>query len=110
MDWEKQRRAGKHMTIGMAIFQIVFAVVWCLVVVRMRVWFMLLFGLAFLGFAIYRLVILLQLSREDKNPPRPKDPWEQPTPTAKTGSFCPYCGAAVEGKFTYCPSCGRKLQ
>ena len=110
MDWEKQRKAGKNMTIGMAVFQIVFAVFWCLVVAGMRVWFMLLFGLAFLGFSIYRLVILLQLSREDQKPPRPTDPWEQPAPTAKNEGYCPYCGAAVEGKFAYCPSCGRKLR
>ena len=110
MDWDKQRRAGKNMTIGMAVFQIVFAVIWCLVVASMQVWVMLLFGLVFLGAAIYRLVILLQMTRGDNKPPRPGDPWEQPRPAGKTGHFCPYCGAAVEGKFTYCPSCGRKLQ
>ena len=112
MDWEKQRKAGKHMTIGMAVFQIVFAVIWCLLVAAMRVWIMLLFGLVFLIAAIYRLVILLQMTREDKKPPRPRDPWEQPrqNPPEASGSFCPYCGAAVEGKFAYCPSCGRKLR
>ncbi|HML35957.1 MAG TPA: zinc ribbon domain-containing protein [Bacillota bacterium] len=24
-------------------------------------------------------------------------------------SFCPYCGAEVEGDFTYCAKCGKKL-
>ncbi len=111
-DREKERKAGKTMTIGSSIFGIVFVIVWCILAVSMGAWFMLLFGLPMLGMMIYRLAMILQLSKEEKKPPQESEPWDRPPelPKQNSGSkFCPYCGRPLQEAFSYCPDCGRKL-
>ena len=115
MSWdrEKERKAGKAMTIGTSIFGIVFLIIWTLIAPS----FMKLFGLAGLAMMIYRLYVMIQLSNEDKKPNSQTeiDPWDRPaisdTPQHSTdpNGFCPYCGSAVQSEFQFCPKCGRRL-
>lgn len=34
---------------------------------------------------------------------------QEPTESKTGDGFCPYCGAAVEGGYRFCPKCGREL-
>lgn len=113
-DWDKERKAAKNMTIGSCIFGIFFMVVWTAIAPS----FMKLFGLGGLAMMIYRLYVLLQLSKEKKQEPRQEiEPWERPAieevprqePKNSKDGFCPYCGRSIEETFEYCPKCGRKL-
>lgn len=113
-DWDKARKAAKNMTIGSCLFGIVFLVVWTAIAPS----FMKLFGLGGLAMMIYRLYVLLQLSKEEeKTPPKELDPWDRPAisdtprqePPASGNGFCPYCGQQVEEHFAFCPKCGRRL-
>ena len=117
MSWDrdKERKAGKAMTVGSCIYGIVFVVIWCAIAAAMGAWFMLLFGIPFLGFMIFRLVICVRKMNEQK---READPWEQQTRprepvydsgAGREGGFCPYCGEEVKGGFVFCPKCGRRL-
>ena len=74
MDWdrEKERRAGKVVGIGSSVYAVIFALVWNVLAAATGAYFMLIFGLPFLGFMIFRLVVLLKKSK-----PKSQDPWEQ---------------------------------
>lgn len=110
MDLETDRKAGKAYGIGMSVFVLVFGIIWCVGVAATGAWFMLLFGFAFVGFAAYRLVMMLKLSKTEKKDPVPwVPPSRTPTPTAAGFRHCPYCGEDVEEKFVFCPICGRRL-
>lgn len=110
MDRETEHKAGRAYGIGMSIFVLVFGIIWCVGVAATGAWFMLLFGFAFVGFAAYRLVMMLKLSKPEK---KDRDPWDRPshTPPSAAAGFrhCPYCGENVEEKFVFCPICGRRL-
>lgn len=118
-DRDKEKKAGKAMTMAGCIYGVVFMLFWCGVVAAMRVWIFLLFGLFGLGMSIYRLYICIQISKEDKakQQKREADPWERPAisegprqEASSAGSgFCPYCGGSVQEAFAFCPKCGRKL-
>ena len=112
-DREKERKAGKAMSLGSSIFGLVFAIFWCVMAASSGGWFMLIFGIPFVGMMIYRLYVISQYAKEDK--PKEVDPWERPavesgsTPPQSGGNgFCPYCGAAIQPDFEYCPKCGRR--
>ena len=120
MSWdrEKEKKAGKAMTMAGCIYGIVFMVFWCAVVAAMRVWIFLLFGLFGLGMSIYRLYVCIQVSKAEKKKHQEEtDPWDRPAisepprrDTSNTGSgFCPYCGGSVQEGFAFCPKCGRRL-
>ena len=115
-DREKEKNAGKKMTIGSAVFGLVFSIFWCIMAVSMGAWFMLFFGVPFVGMMVYRLYVLCQLAKEDRKPEKEQEPWErpeipqQPRQEKSAGNgFCPYCGGSVEAGFTFCPKCGRRL-
>ncbi len=112
-DREKEKKAGKAMTVGSSVFGVVFSVFWCIMAAAMGGWFMLFFGIPFTGMMIYRLYVCLQYAREEKKEPSHKeaDPWDRPAPqsTQSGNGYCPYCGAPAQEGFAYCPKCGRKL-
>lgn len=118
-DRDKEKKAGKAMTLAGSIYGVVFSIVWCILAARMGVWLFVLFGLFIVGISIYRLYVCIQLTKEDKSKPQHKeiDPWDRPaipeTPRqddAPSGSgFCPYCGGSVQETFEFCPKCGRRL-
>ena len=112
-DREKERKAGKAMSIGSSVFGLIFAIFWCIAAASMGAGFMLIFGIPFVGMMIYRLYVISQYAKDDK--PKEQDPWDQPvretrsTSTVASGNgFCPYCGSAIQPDFEYCPKCGRK--
>lgn len=122
-DRDKDRKAGRAMGIGSTVFGLVFAIFWCIMAAAMGAGFMLIFGIPFVGMMVYRLVLCLRYTKEEKNGSR--EPWERPAdgwttyqnepqwesgePRRSGSGYCPYCGAAVAGDFEYCPKCGRKL-
>lgn len=114
MSWDrdKERKAGRAMTVGSSVFGIIFAVIWCIAAASMGAWFMLFFGIPFVVMMIYRLYACIQLTKaeEEKRPPQTTDPWERPAQQelGSSGNFCPYCGFALQDSFEYCPKCGRK--
>lgn len=112
-DREKEKKAGKAMTIGSSIFGTVFAVFWCIMAASMGAWFMLIFGIPFVGMMLYRLYVCIQYSKEEKPGQKEADPWDRPTPPASRpgsgASFCPYCGGDAQEGFAFCPKCGRRL-
>ena len=115
MDWdrEKERKAGKAYHMGSSVFGLIFSIFWCLAACSMGAWFMLIFGLPFVGMMLFRLVMCAKYTEEKPQQPSQDsvDPWERPTPhrQEKGNGFCPYCGSGVEDGFEYCPKCGRKL-
>ena len=113
MNWDrdKERKAGKAYHMGSTAFGLIFSVFWCIAAVSMGAWFMLIFGIPFVGLMAFRLVMVSKHGEErPKQPPRQvEEPWERQEKQNANG-FCPYCGSAVEESFEYCPKCGRKLK
>lgn len=116
MSWdrEKERKAGRAYHMGSAVFALIFAIFWCVMACAMGAWFMLIFGLPFVGMTVFRLVMLTRHHQDSpkQKPYLPEDPWDRPAQTHKEreNGFCPYCGSAVEESFDFCPKCGRKLK
>lgn len=114
MDRNEERKAEKSYGIFVSVFTIAFGMFWCIVAASIGGWIMVPFGLIFVGLAIYRLAVLLKLTKEEK---KPREPWETPVHSGENAprksnascSFCPYCGEKTEEKFTYCPNCGRRI-
>lgn len=122
MSWDrdKERKAGKAMSIGNSVFGLFFAIAWCVIAVSMGAGFMLIFGLPFVGMMGYRLYVLLQVAKKEPGKGKETEPWDRPdsppqalagnsVPAAANG-FCPYCGSAVQTDFDFCPKCGRRLK
>ena len=119
MEWDrnKERKAGKAMTIGSCIYGLIFSIVWCVLAASMGAWFMLFFGIPFAGLMAYRLYILARISKEKPSQPREVDPWDRSSTPDRTVSFpsasakddCPYCGRTLDEDFEFCPKCGRRL-
>ncbi len=112
-DREKERKAGKAMAVGSSIFGLCFAIFWCIAAASMGAWFMLLFGIPFVGMVAWRLRMTLKFAKEEetKPPQTPPEPWDRPdqTPRQEGSGFCPYCGAALGEGFAFCPKCGRRV-
>ena len=111
-DRDKERKAAKSMSIGSSVFGILFAIVWCATAASMGAWFMLLFGIPFVGLMVYRLVMCIRLSKdeEEKAPPKETEPWERPSqePNRSGNKYCPYCGFGLQEGYEFCPKCGRR--
>ena len=111
-DRDKERKAGKAMTLGSSIFGLVFAIFWCIAAASMGAWFMLIFGIPFVAMMIHRIYVISHYMKDEKPNSREAEPWERPvngdTPHTAPG-FCPYCGGSIQEGFEYCPKCGRRL-
>ena len=113
-DREKERKAGKNLTIASCVFGLGFSIFWCCMAAAMGAGFMLIFGIPFAGMMAYRLVMCIKLAKSEGDK-KPAEPWERPaaprqTEAPRSGSgYCPYCGAQSQEGFRYCPSCGRSL-
>lgn len=113
-DREQEQKHGKAMTIGSSIFGLIFAIFWCITAASMGAWFMLIFGIPFVGMMIHRIYVLVQMTKKDETQAqnRQADPWDRPAEAPKAqsgGNFCPYCGSAIQEGFAFCPKCGRRL-
>ena len=109
-DRDKERKAGKTFPLGMSFVALIFGIFWCLVALSMGAWFVLIFGIPFVGLLAYRLVMVAKHGKDSpgQSTLQNQDPWEEQTRSANNG-WCPYCGSSVEESFAYCPKCGRKL-
>ena len=109
-DREKERKAGKAMSLGSSIFGLVFAIFWCVMALSMGAGFMLIFGIPLVGMMIYRLYVISRYVKEDKT--KEQDPWDRTVTESSKSSggntFCPYCGQSLEPAFEFCPKCGRR--
>ena len=82
----------------------------------MGAWYMLLFGIPFVGMMIHRIYVFSQIAKKEethiRTPFADNDSIEHPDkkPNQQAGSFCPHCGGALQESFSYCPKCGRRLQ
>lgn len=113
MNRDAERKAGKAYGIGLSVLVLLFGIFWCITAISIGAGFMVIFGLLFVGFAGYRLAVLLKLAKADD---KPKEPWDQPPrcgdaaqATGTNCKHCPYCGENVESRYEFCPICGRRL-
>ena len=117
-DREKERKVAGGYRIGVNVFGLIFSIFWCIMAASMGAWFMLVFGIPFVGMMGFHLAMSIKMMNAEKV--KEKEPWEggqsytsysyTPNRAATQGGYCPYCGAAVEDSFVYCPKCGRKLR
>ena len=128
----KPGRGPSKLNTAGAVFAAIFGVFWCIVAGAIGAWFMIPFGVLFVGFAIYHAVYYhhnatsedrysefdIVDSKEETDPLNEKYGRKtEPGQTDKSDggvpgtsvSYCPYCGAKVEGHFDFCPKCGKKL-
>ena len=117
-DRDKERKIAGSYSIGISIFGLVFAIFWCCAAASMGAWFMLIFGIPFVGMMIFRLVTSIKMMQKGKGKSS-ADPWDRPAAEqtlsksdafdSSTNGYCPYCGSAVHETFQFCPKCGRRL-
>mgnify|MGYP003941678259 FL=1 len=112
-------------SIGVALF----GVFWCILVGLIGAWFMIPFGLVFIGMMIYNAIYnyhnvtsknrysIVDIVDENEESDPFNERYGEKAPTSqrileKNGpkaSFCPYCGKPVDVTFDFCPKCGKKL-
>lgn len=111
------------------IFAALFGIFWCILTWSMGAWFMVPFGLIFVGLAVYNVIynyrnatsqnrysiIDIVDETEESDPLNEKygrkaaDNPVIPEENGTSAAYCPYCGRAVDSEFDFCPKCGRKL-
>ena len=118
MDRDQERKLAGSYRVGVTIFGMVFAIFWCCAAAAMGAWFMLIFGIPFVGMMVFQLVLSIKIMKQER---RRDDPWDRGTtngeppvrPGQQTGSggsgYCPYCGGEIAKNFEFCPKCGRRL-
>lgn len=106
-----------------------FGIFWCIVAGAMGAWFMIPFGLIFVGMAVYNVIYhhhnvtsedrysIVDIVDEDEE----ADPLNEkygrkasagkavPEKNGTSVEYCPYCGKPVDSEFDFCPKCGKKL-
>lgn len=118
-----------------SIFAALFGVIWTIVALSSGAGFFALFGVCFIGLAIFQAAYNIRNatsenrysefdivdSREEEDPwnrrfGAQRDTQESPTqpeqtPPQEDGAFrfCPYCGQPLSGDFRFCPHCGKEL-
>ena len=121
MSWnrDRERKAGKAMTIGTCVYGVIFSILWCAAAAWMGAGFMLIFGIPFAGLMLFRLVVLVRKAGEEK---QEREPWERadrageyttyapPSSGTEENGFCPYCGGETKTGYAFCPKCVRRLQ
>lgn len=112
----------KGAIIGIAVA--LFGVFWTVMAAVMGAWFMIPFGLIFIGIAVVNIIYDLKnatgknryseydITDENEEP----DPFNerfgnmnQTEIRKQSGRFCPYCGAKNEDNYKFCTECGEKL-
>jgi len=125
----KPGRGPSKMGMAGGIAAALFGVFWCIFAGAMGAWFMIPFGLIFIGIAIYGVIynyhnvtsenrysiIDIVDGKEETDPLNEKygkkasvnDTIGEENGTS--AEYCPYCGKTVDSAFEFCPKCGKKL-
>jgi len=106
-----------------------FGVFWCIAAGAMGAWFMIPFGLIFVGISVYSAIYnyhnltskdrysIVDIVDEDEE----TDPlnvkygktestaYSTPETRKSDIAYCPYCGTSVRAEFDFCPKCGKSL-
>lgn len=108
-----------------SIIVAVFGVLWCIMAGVMGIWFVLPFGLFFIGFSIYNAFyhihnamseaedrdsivdIVDSETKQDIHKSATNESIKMRSECRKI--FCPYCGNSVDDTFLFCPKCGKVL-
>lgn len=127
----KPGRGPSKMGAAGGIFAALFGVFWCIFTAAIGAWFMIPFGILFVGYSIYIAIYhhrnatsedrysLVDIVDSEEEP----DPLnlrygrrkeytaygEQDSVRGTSVDYCPYCGRPAEGDYDFCPGCGRKL-
>ena len=113
------REIAKRNTVGL-LFVAAFGIFWCFLAMSLHFYFMIPFGILFVGFALYSAAFSYRnatsetresiIDIEDTNSYDHFDKNEYDIEYVDTKTqYCPYCGRGVKEDYTYCPSCGQKL-
>ncbi|NLN14704.1 MAG: zinc-ribbon domain-containing protein [Tissierellia bacterium] len=109
-----------------------FGIFWCILAVSMGAWFMVPFGIIFVGMAIYNAIYhhhnvtsedrysIVDIVDEKEEPDplneeygrklsRDQSTYNTYNHTERNISYCPYCGSSVDSTYKFCPECGHKL-
>lgn len=106
-----------------------FGIFWCIAAGSMGAWFMIPFGLIFIGVAVYNVLYnyhnvtsedrysIVDIVEEDEETDPLNEKYgkkisgNQATREEKGTSiaYCPYCGTSVDSEYSFCPRCGKKL-
>lgn len=110
----------------MSIFAGLFGVFWTIIAISMGAYFMIPFGIIFIGIAIYQAIYsfknatrknrhsLFDITEDDEEPDPLNEKYginhsDYEFPANDDSNYCPYCGNKVKDDFTYCNDCGKKL-
>lgn len=112
-DRDKEKKAGKVMSLSGCIYGLVFSLFWCGLVIWQGAYIMLIPGIFFVVMMVMRLYACIQYTRADNEKPghhQEVDPWERPAAQEPSDSsrYCPYCGREIQEGFEFCPKCGRR--
>lgn len=114
----KPGRGPSKMNAVGGIIAAVFGVFWCVLACSIGCYFMIPFGLLFIGFAIYiavynghnasskdRYSIIDIVDDEEESDPH-NEKYER---GEEKNLYCPYCGRKIDSDYEFCPKCGKKL-
>jgi len=125
----KPGRGPSKMGMVGGIFAALFGIFWCILALSMGAWFMVPFGLIFIGVAIYNVIYnyrnatsqnrysIVDIVDEDEETDPLNEKYGKKSTASKaareengtSAAYCPYCGASVNLDFDFCPKCGRQL-
>lgn len=123
---------GPSMMSGVgSIFVALFGVFWTITAVSMGAWFMVSFGLIFIGIAVFQAVYNFKNATGENrysafdivDETEETDPLNERFGAKKASEyqsfetkafeddseFCPYCGVKVSKEFEFCHKCGKRL-
>ena len=127
----KPGRGSSQLSVAGGVFAALFGIVWCILGGVVGAWFMIPFGVLFVGFAIYIIVYnyhnatsenrysVIDIVDSDEEPDPLNDRYGRKKTVREPGAgtdlpgtgakYCPYCGNPVEKDFEFCAKCGKKL-
>jgi len=125
----KPGRGPSKLSMVGGIAAALFGVFWCIMAGAIGAWFMVPFGLIFVGLALYSAKYHHHnVTSEDRyslvdivDEYEETDPLQEkygrrdsayPPVRKEYGSgvaYCPYCGTSIDAEFLFCPKCGKRL-
>lgn len=108
---------------------VLFGIFWCILAGAIGAWFMIPFGLIFIGIALSGVFYnhhnatsenrysIVDIVDEDEETDPLNDKYGKSNSAKKntnekegtSATFCPFCGTSVKSSFDFCPKCGKQL-